>query len=88
MYLLVLVSSCSFLSNCNYLLTVAYFEHLIFFHPIFSLIENHTCLGTLKGGRADWLVEKCTVRFNNILRFYLVRLTVSICYVFFFLILV
>ncbi|XP_027365846.1 uncharacterized protein LOC113872467 isoform X3 [Abrus precatorius] len=33
--------------------------------------------GTLKGGRADWLLEKCTVCFNSVLRFYLVRRTAS-----------
>lgn len=30
-------------------------------------ILTFLCLGTLKGGRADWLVEKCTVSKHRLL---------------------
>lgn len=32
-----------------------------FFFSFFVHVKTYFCLGTLKGGRADWLVEKCTV---------------------------
>lgn len=72
MFFLVLVSLCSIaLLKRNYLFMITCFQYLTL--PLnFSHVENLT--GTLKGGRADWLVEKCTVCFNSILKFYLVRL--------------
>ncbi|XP_050891132.1 uncharacterized protein LOC127096627 isoform X2 [Lathyrus oleraceus] len=40
--------------------------------PQNSQLHVFSGFGTLKGGRADWLVEKCTVCFNSILKFYLI----------------
>jgi 16S rRNA (uracil1498-N3)-methyltransferase len=59
---------CSFLLNkiSNLFMMIACFQNMTF-QPDFSHFENHT--GTLKGGRADWLVEKCTVCFYSILKF-------------------
>ncbi|MED6197492.1 hypothetical protein PIB30_056960 [Stylosanthes scabra] len=48
-------------------------------HPQNTQLHVFAGFGTLKGGRADWLVEKCTVCFTSMLRFYLVRVIAS-CY--------
>ncbi|RYR37338.1 hypothetical protein Ahy_A09g042242 isoform B [Arachis hypogaea] len=41
-------------------------------HPQNMQFHVFAGFGTLKGGRADWLVEKCTVCFTSMLRFYLI----------------